>query len=266
MLLMFSSCTLMGIGYRYADWLIKRRILSVVKFYSPQVDRLEESLDDYMIWHKSTMLPRYQATIDGVAKRIETLKNREVSQEEVYQFLLTTRQLYLDSLLPLSVRVTPLLAELGEEQVDRTRTLITRKLDEVKEETKYSLEQVTRELHETWRENLEDWFGELSPEQLELIKESVPVTTPMVRFARGVQRMKLFMAIFEEIPLSEKEKREKALSEFFLSWSELKTYDEWRQQTAKFMSEFLKMISPTQVLKLKKKVQKWQKTIRDMQS
>ena len=73
-LLMCSSCTLMGIGYSYADWLIKKRILSVVKLYKPQQKHLEKQLDDYMAWHKVTMLPEYGKELDRVAKRVEALK------------------------------------------------------------------------------------------------------------------------------------------------------------------------------------------------
>ncbi len=273
-LLMCSSCTLMGIGYSYADWLIKKRILSVVKLYKPQQKHLEKQLDDYMAWHKVTMLPEYGKELDRVAKRVEALKKdkKKVSKEEVYQLLINTRQLYLDSFIPLTTRVIPLLAELIEGQVDRSRTLITRKIDEIKEQTKLTQEQIVSELRGTWEDNLDDWFGKLSAEQLKLLDEHIPllVTSPMIRFARGVKRMQLFLAVFENNPIKDnltqnKANRIKGLTDFFNTWSELKPYDPWRQQTALFMSKFLELTTVKQQDEFLKKLKKWKDAIDEMQ-
>jgi hypothetical protein len=264
----------MGIGYSYADWLIKKRILSVVKLYKPQQKQLEKQLDDYMAWHKVTMLPEYGKELDRVAKRVEALKKdkKKVSKEEVYRLLLKTRQLYLDSFLPLTTRVVPILSELIEGQVDRSRTLMTRKVDEIKEQTKLTQEQVASELRGTWEDNLDDWFGKLSEEQLKLLDEHIPllVTSPMIRFARGVKRMQIFLAVFESNPIEKnlseyKEKRIKGLTDFFKTWSELKPYEPWRQQTALFMSKFLELTTTKQLDEFLKKLKKWQDAIDEIQ-
>lgn len=278
-----TSCSFVGIGYKYADWLIKRRIMEVIKFYSPQQERLEKILDDYMAWHKEKMLPLYLKEVRRVASRVEKFKDAKgpeenISAEEVHTFLLNTRKLYLDSFIPLSHRVSPLLSELGEEQLERSRTLINRKMDELKERAELSKEDFREEMKETWEDNLEDWYGELSETQKKLLNENLDslLSSPKVRFARGGRRTQEFFAVFEDTPLSKEdlkekdnatkvyEKRTKALKEFFNHWSEKRPYDKWRKNIASFMAKFLATLSAEQKLFFYNKIKGWEKSLEEL--
>ncbi len=273
--LFLGSCSLAELGYRYGDWLLKRKILEVVKFYSPQQDRLEVILDEYMAWHKVTMLGRYQKHLDKTVKRFEEAFKEKgtpaISAQEVHDFLVQTRTLYWDSFLPLANKVAPLLSELGEEQVDRSKTLISRKLEDRKELTELSSKEYQEEMHQTWKENLEDWFGPLSDAQKEQLKNTLPklLTSPKARFARAVSRMKEFLAIFEDIPESQKdykEKRAQRLMSYFKSWSDERNFKKWRESVSSFMAGFLGSLSSEQQNHLLKKLKKWQKTLSEIKS
>jgi hypothetical protein len=278
LLLSLTSCSLAELGYKYGDWLIKRKILEVVKFYSPQQERLEAILDDYMMWHKENMLKQYQGELD---LNIEIFKERphSIKAKDVEGFLLRTRRLYWDSFLPLAYKVVPLLSELGEEQVERTRTLINRKLDEKKDLLKMEKEDksaYSEEIKNTWKDNLEDWFGELSNEQSALLESSMPglLTSPKLRFARGVERMKTFLAIFEDLPLPKNsnketrqnvvEKRSAKLKKFFKSWAEEEFYTKWRKNVSAFMEKFFKSLNNDQKKKFLKKLTSWKDTLNEL--
>ena len=280
MCLLFTSCSFVGIGYKYADWLIKRRIMEVVKFYSPQQERLEKILDDYMTWHRKVMLPKYLAEMSKSAQRIETsIKDpkKPITKKEIHDFILTARQLYLDSFIPLAHRVSPVLSELGEEQVERSRTLINRKMEEIKERAELSKEDFRKDMYKKWEDNLEDWFGPVSEKQLAMVDKSLDsmMISPKARFARAGRRMQEFFSIFENHPLNlqsdDKAKiketlivREKLLKTFFENWSSKKPYDEWRENISKFMESFLKSLSPAQEKYFLEKVKGWEKTIKDL--
>lgn len=278
-LLNLTSCSLAELGYKYGDWLIKRKILEVVKFYSPQQESLELILDEYMLWHKETMLKRYQDELNGDILTIEAVfkdKTKSIKASDVDGFLVRTRKLYWDSFLPLANKVAPLLSELGEEQVERTRTLINRKLDEKRDLLKMEREDKSayaEEIKNTWKDNLEDWFGELSKEQIGLLEKSLPglLTSPKLRFARGVERMKRFLATFEEIPLPKnstdakmndlKSQRTQKLIAFFKSWSEESFYIQWRKNVSTFMESFFKSLNDEQKKKFLKKLYSWNETL-----
>lgn len=277
-ILSLSSCSLAKLGYSYGDWLIKRKIVEVIKLYSPQQDRLEGILDDFMAWHKKNMLKRYQDEMDRVTSLVSTSfkdPSRPIKPSDIENFLLTTRSLYWDSFNPLVQKVSPILAELGEEQVDRSRTLLNRKLDEKKDLIK--LEQsdkaaYIKEMKKTWSDNLEEWFGPLEESQTKVLNNSFPrlMTSPKARFARGVERMKNFMAIFEDNPLSKEGKdsviknRTVLIRVFFKQWSEDDYYRQWRNNVSRFMAEFFSTLSKKQKSQFLEKLRSWNSTLSEI--
>jgi hypothetical protein len=280
--LLFTSCSFVGIGYKYADWLIKRRIMEVVKFYSPQQERLEKILDDYMVWHQKVMLPKYLAEVSKSVKRIETSikdSKKPITSQEIHDFILRARQLYLDSFIPLAHRVSPVLSELGEEQVERSRTLINRKMEEVKEKAELSKEDYRKVMYKKWEDNLEDWFGDVSAKQMAMVDKSLDsmITSPKARFARGGRRMQEFFSIYENHPLDlqlkDKDKakvkeilktRELLLKAFFDNWSKKRPYDEWRKNISSFMESFLKSLNPEQQKYFLDKVKGWETSLKEL--
>lgn len=244
----------------------------MVKFYSPQLDRLEAVLDEYMLWHKANMLGRYQREMDQTVARIEKVFQKENSQplsdKEVYQFIVMTRTLYWDSAMPLAEKVAPLLAELGPEQVDRTRTLINRKIDERKETLELKSTEYQKEVEETWADNLEEWFGELTETQRAELKKASPglMTSPKARFARSVLRMKNFLGIFEEIPLKKKDERTAQLKLYFKEWQQTDLYKNWRQNVSVYMANLINGLTENQREHFLKKLKKWQKTLQDLKN
>lgn len=304
--LLFTSCSLVGLGYKYADWLIKRRIMEVVKFYSPQQERLEAELDDYMIWHRQKMLPLYKAEVDRVVARLESIKgphNNALKSQEIYDFLMRARKLYFDSFIPLAHRVSPLLSELGPEQVDRSKTLINRKMAELKERAELSKKDYRQQMLKKWHDNLIDWFGELSEQQKAMVeariitKKDTKVDTksdtkpdknsdsllssPVARFARAGRRMQEFFSIFEDHPLVEvnatpdsKEfkkankavyaKRQQLLKDYFSGWGEENAYQAWRKNVSSFMESFFLSLSDKQLEFLINKVKGWQRELEEL--
>lgn len=296
--LLFTSCSLVGLGYKYADWLIKRRIMEVVKFYSPQQERLEAELDDYMIWHRKKMLPLYKAEVDRVVARLETIKgphNNALKSQEVYDFLMRARKLYFDSFIPLAHKVSPLLSELGPEQVDRSRTLINRKMAEVKERAELSKSDYRQQMIKKWHDNLIDWFGELSEQQKAMVEARINIKTntktgtnsdsllssPVARFARAGRRMQEFFSIFEDYPLvkvdatpDSKEfikankavyaKRQQLLKDYFSGWGEENAYQAWRKNVSSFMESFFLSLSAKQLEFLINKVKGWQRELEEL--
>lgn len=273
-LVLLAGCSLAGLGYRYADWLIKRRILEVVKLYSPQQDKLEQVLDDYMLWHKSKMLPRYQQTLEKTLQRLESLKEKPVTEMEMYQFLLEIRGLYQESFQPLAKAVTPILVELGAEQVERSKVLINRKLEEIKNKSEEPISEQRDELISMWKDNMEEYLGKVEPDQVELLNTHIPLmmVSGKVRFARGVSRMKVFINIFEDFPLLEgpdlqknRLMRGQKLEVYFKSWGEEKIYDPWRKEAATFLTKTLKSLDDEQMNSLKKTFKSWRDSVKEMQ-
>lgn len=270
-----TGCSLAGLGYRYADWIIKKKIMEIIKLYSPQQERLEAVLDEYMVWHKKKMLPQYQDALEMAANRVGDSEKNPISQEEVYDYIIRIKDLYASSFRPLSYKVAPILSELGEEQLERSRTLITRRLEELKEKASQPKEERLKELQETWRDNLIEYLGKVTPEQEKLILLHTPkmLTSGKARFARGVTQMKDFFSVYEGHSLkglTEEEKkkvikqRELRLMDFFNSWGEGNHYEEWRKETSQFISKIALSLDKEQRAKFQEVLRSWEGKVKEM--
>ena len=269
------SCSLAGLGYRYGDWIIKKKIMEIIKLYSPQQKRLEAVLDEYMIWHKKEMLPKYKKEIQNASLRIKEIDNKPLKADEVHDFLLKTRELYDLSFMPLGNRVAPILSELGKEQVERTHELINRRLEKLKAKANLPEKERLSELQETWKDNLKEYLGSISPEQEKLILLHSPriLTSSKARFVRGVGQMKSFLAIYEENPLDAIEdknkmkvyqKREKELKAFLKNWGKGNHYDTWRKETSLLIAKLSKTLDKKQQAAFNETLKSWQGYVQEM--
>ena len=244
---------MISVGYDFGDWLLKKRILKYIKFYSPQQENLEVILDDFMAWHKANALNIYAQDVLKLKKRVEKIKQKPIEAKEIAEHLNLFRSRYFESFDKLSTMMIPLLSELKSEQVDRTKVLLGRKLDELKERNKILKSELLRQLESKWIENLEDWFGRLNPEQKKLIaRESASAfISPLVVWSRQGQRTNNFTNIFDEKDIP---KRKLGLKVFFQDWKKDDFYLNWRRDVAGILSTFMKTLTDKQRLHLLKKL------------
>lgn len=256
LILSLTGCSLAGIGYNFADWLLKKRIMEVIKFYSPQQDKLESHLDNFMAWHRKTMLPIYVADLKDLKERLLKSKAKPLKAKDVEEKLFLLRNRYYESFLPLSVRIAPLLAELGDEQVTRTQTLLDRKLQDLRDKRKITKQEIVKESLQTWSDNFEEWIGALSKEQRLTLEAGISEVyiPPSIRLARYTTRTTRFLAIFEN---PKGPQREKALIDYFDSWKGEVGYRSWREKASVLIAKVYGMSDSVQRATLIRKLDQW---------
>jgi len=255
---------MVSIGYDFGDWLIKKRVLKYVKFYSPQQKELEAILDDFMLWHKENALAVYGKDVARVSQRFSDGAKKPIGSEEIQNYLNTFRKRYFESFSHLSKKLTPLLAQLNEDQVERSKVLLGRMLDDKKDRSQIKTSELLKELEGKWAENLEEWFGELSVAQKALIKKKSSSTfiNPKVVWARQGKRTNDFINSYDSKAQGE---REAALSKFFNDWQEEDLYRQWRQDVSDVLAAFLTTIDSTQRKHALKKLNEIASIIKDLQ-
>ncbi len=259
-LLTLTSCSWPEIGYRYADWLIKKRIIKVVKFYSPQIKTLEGEIDQYMQWHQKVMIPRYEEEL----LRAKKLAQKELTSEVILEQMERSRQLFKETTLPLSKRVSPLLAELIEEQVERTNTLLLRKIDENKDRLEWDRQRLKEETLKKWQDNTIDWLGSLNDKQEEIIAQGIDsvLYSPKAAYARAIEGHKAFMNTFDE----PQKNREAAFNRFFESRYKNDDFKKWREEASALISKIMSVATPKQREHLIKKIDYWLGVLRDIKA
>lgn len=236
---------MVSIGYDFGDWLLKKRILKYVKFYSPQQAKLEVILDDFMAWHKKSELDQYILDVKGVKARFVGAKDTPLTKSEIAGYLKQFRSRYFQSFNYLSEKMIPLFILLNSDQIERTKVLLGRKLDEKKDRSKILKSELIKQLERKWLENLEEWFGPLSPKQKELIAKSAPSSfiDPLIVWSRHGKRTNNFINIFDE---KDSTKRSIALSKFFKDWQEEDFYSSWRDDVSTILVGFFATLNTTQ--------------------
>lgn len=130
LLLLLAGCTT-KIAYHYLDFAMVWTIEKYVGLTSPQKTQLEDDLEAFHIWHRTTQLPLYADYLDGLKARLNqgtvtpTQMHAEVDQLQVY----------LDgSLAKLMPSIVTLAASLSDEQVDELLDSIAKDREKYRKE------------------------------------------------------------------------------------------------------------------------------------
>lgn len=249
-LLFVSGCSMGRVGYYFGDWLIKREILSYVKLYQRQQEKLEVQLDEYMAWHKKVMMPRYVKDLAYLESKIKKneLKKEEAASELVREAFFMVKKRYIESAMPLAHRVSPILSTLNESQIQRTREILAKKFKTMQEEQKKYTYEVRLAMV---KKNMEQWLGPLTPEQLSWLKEKVSIfNDPNMnkkRLAERGQRRKTFLDIFDE---KDEAKRTQIQKDFWQAYEKKFMSLDDQMPAIKLIAELVSLMTPEQRMKL----------------
>ena len=262
-LLNFSSCSFGEVAYRFGDWLIKREILSYVKLYQGQQQKLELELDEYMAWHKKVMMPKYANDLENLKTKIEATKfNTPESKVVLIEIFQLSRARYLESVMPLTERVSPILSTINDTQLQRSRELLAKKYQSiVDEKKKYTKE----EAFLMWKENIETWIGPLTAEQTSWLKERQDdfylEMSSKKRITERGHKQKTYLDIFDEENQSKRTERQ---LDFWQKFKKDFLKVNFREKTIETLNEFLGTLSKAQRDRLIARITYYQSIIKDI--
>lgn len=235
-----TSCSTVKIGYSFGDWLIKREILRSVKLYKDQQESLEKVLDEYMIWHKKEMLPKYLSSVALVKK---TIINKPLSESLVITQALLLEN-FFQTLTKLGHDIAPVLSTINSIQLDRSRVLLAKAFDKkIKKNKSYTNQDVAS----LWRDTSVDWFGELNSKQKLWLKNNInklySKKDSQTKLALYGKRQKDFLAIFDS------EDPKKRINKQINFWNDLERgyrFFEGRPHMNVLLEEYLALIDEKQ--------------------
>ncbi|MBY5963238.1 DUF6279 family lipoprotein [Marinobacter nauticus] len=168
-LLMFlSGCSQTRLAYRYADWGVVWWVEDYISVTSEQEAQLNQDLEALRQWHCSAELPRYQQWLAVLKSDLAEGPPSEATvlshQEQLMDFVPDL----LDRASPIAVNLLSSLsdeqvAELAENMAEKQRELEQKMLEGTPAET-------ARARSERTIERIEQWLGDLNPEQQAIIK------------------------------------------------------------------------------------------------
>ncbi len=232
-------------AYNQGDWLLKRKVLEVFKLYSPQQEELKGILSDYMSWHRRVMLKNYMAFLADGDDRLRALEldKKKFTPEEMDQWLGRARDLYVATMSQLGSSLVPLLAQMNESQVDRTRTLLDRRLQQWRDLKGTPVEQLVADLEYSWAGNFDLILGKLNADQKEVLSTTIK---------------RLYL------PPSFQLAYEGKLNEFIQFWHRESEFPQWRIEASKLITKVLNLADSTQLQHFKKKIHQWRELMVDL--
>ncbi|MDX1251473.1 MAG: hypothetical protein IDH49_04330 [Gammaproteobacteria bacterium] len=72
MALLSTSCSVVSLGYNNANWYLRYKITGYTSFDTSQKERIRQEVDNFMVWHRSAMLPEYAAFLRKIDRLLQT--------------------------------------------------------------------------------------------------------------------------------------------------------------------------------------------------
>ena len=160
-LLLLSGCSALRIGYYYADWIIVAKIDDMIDLNREQKQKVNEIIDDLHHWHQAEEIPRVIALLDQAQGKVAT----ELKSEDFDWLFTEFNSMKLRIVDRMAEDVSALLTTLTDDQIDHLEASLAEHNQE--DEEKYAMP--VGEWEENQKErvinNLNSWFGDLSPQQ-----------------------------------------------------------------------------------------------------
>ncbi|MGA1600322.1 MAG: DUF6279 family lipoprotein [bacterium] len=244
-LLLSSGCSSLSLGYNNLNWLIRWELDSYFDLTSEQEAWLKTQLAAHIEWHRREELPQYVAFLREIQQRAGDGLTAEEWRGGIVRFEQGRARL-MDRLRP---DAAAFLAGLTPQQLEHLREKMEEENQELAERLQEPREKRREERREETLENLEEWFGKLSPEQQTAFGEIYDRTASQEdptenRLERRQRTQQEFLALLEQNPAPEQ--ASEWLWAWQRGWSQASGSSDWRTRYEERMLAMDALLTPSQ--------------------
>ena len=240
-----SGCAAMRLAYDNADTWLRWRASSYLNITAEDSEELDERIDAFHAWHRSTALPQYARLAEEAAKRV----GRGLTREDLVWGYDSVVAQARESLRAGVERFGPYLDRVGPSQVEplqRGFAEDNRKF--ARENIRGSEDERRKRRAKRTAERLEDWVGKLSQAQLQRVRE-YSERAPLYDELRDRDRKRLQAELIEIVRTKSAQKR---LAERMVNWQQGRdpayqaANDTWREHYFAMLVDIDKTLTPEQ--------------------
>ena len=170
LLLTLAGCSVVSIGYNYAEVYLRYSINSYAMFNAAQKERIKKEVDDFMLWHRKMMLPQYVSFLQELQGVVQA--GHALNREDVSRLRVEVRKLYVKTLQPTVMPAASLLRGIESAQMEELVHAFASENDKQKDkELAGSLDEQLRKRAERTIDFVENMVGGLTDAQQEKIRE-----------------------------------------------------------------------------------------------
>lgn len=254
-LIWLAGCSSVQLAYSTSPALIQYQLDSYLDLNEAQEQTLKEQLQKFKVWHQNHALPQYAQTLR--AWRVELASGKRLTAQDILQ----KQALLEDALMAMgaqaAVRLAPVLVTLTPAQRQRlSNEFADNNADYQQKQVKVADTPAGRKKRlDEVVERYEDWLGDLTPAQIQLIKQWLDSRGPMVALwaqERMARQEALLNLIQESQDHGSAEQAATALKAYFVSLTDYRVADirqmsaERREQLATLTVNILNSLTPAQ--------------------
>jgi len=167
--LMLTGCGIVAIGYNYAGVYLRYSINSYASFNDQQKETIKRDVNNYMSWHRMTMLPDYVLFLKELQTLVQT--HAEINNNDVAHSRLQARSLYINTLRPTIIPATTLLRSVDNGQIQEMILALAKDNKKLKEkELGDTLEEGLDKRSERTINFIENFVDGLNDKQLDIVR------------------------------------------------------------------------------------------------
>ena len=224
LLFLLAGCSTTKLVYDYGDKYLLWQLDSYFDLSNKQEEWLEERIKLHLEWHRSQELRSYKKFLIDIQNRAkngltmeeldEGFSRYEAKQQRLFERLIPDTALFLKSL--------------SSEQINNLESKMLEENEEMTEKNENRSELI-QERRENFLEQMEEWFGEFSPEQMIQINEwqvnwFVESTSPFEeRMKYRIKSQTQILALLRSFP--DGQELEKWMRNWSKSWGRDKNSD-----------------------------------------
>lgn len=267
---LLGSCSAVELGYNNGPVIIHTWVVNRIDLYPEQSELVAMQFDGLFKWHRQNELPYLLKQLEYVQNQVASPS--QILASDVRQFTEATK----DSFYRTGQMAAPLMADfmlvLWPDQIDQIRSILRKSNQDY---FKKYLDVTEQERHEQdferMSERFEDWLGDLSAEQVQLIEqwaeqEGFPHEA---RYQRRLDIQSRFMG-WVELAANRSISREDLTDQLLKSIQSLREQypgdklERHRERSAQLVADVLNLSSSNQRDQLKEELSDWRGSIQKL--
>lgn len=192
-ILLVASCTT-KIAYNYLDWILEWYVSDLVTLNDDQEWKLSQAINQELLWHRQTQLPRYADSLEQLHNDI----NNGLDFDSLKRFYRSNENAWTTLKLHATPSVSRLFKTLNDSQVDQLMENLEQQNRDLEEDyVNKTAQERQQQRSERMIERIEDWTGDLNAQQKTLVENWSRQVRPLSR--QWIATRRAWQASLEQI-------------------------------------------------------------------
>jgi superoxide dismutase len=192
----FISCGSLRIAYDYSDWYFLYKLDDYFDLTDEQTEFFKVRFAHHLKWHREKEVPNYISFLTELNTRFL----EGFGADDLQWMQNRYDQLQLNLVNRLAPDAGVFLSMINPQQIVHLKEQNAERNENTKERLEWDDEKIKEFYFERTVDSIEDWFGDLSDEQLQMVEQTIDMNqeTLLISLNSRIKRQQLFVEMLEQ--------------------------------------------------------------------